>query len=62
MIVAYTGSCHRSEKYWAKPNEFYPENFLDENGLLKKDIEGYVPFSIGMLSVLTLKFVRKISS
>ncbi len=45
--MGYVGECHRSPKYWAKPNEFYPEHFLDEKGQLKKHIEGFLPFSIG---------------
>ena len=45
--MGYVGEIHRSKKYWAKPNEFYPEHFLDVNGLLKKNIEGYLPFSTG---------------
>ena len=47
MVMGYVGEIHRSKKYWAKPNEFYPEHFLDVNGLLKKNIEGYLPFSTG---------------
>jgi len=37
---------HRDPKYFEKPDEFYPERFLDEN---KKDINPYVyiPFGIG---------------
>lgn len=41
------GACHRSSKYWARPNEFYPEHFLDEEGHIKKNVEGFLPFSIG---------------
>jgi len=37
---------HRDPKYFEKPDEFYPERFLDEN---KKDINStaYIPFGIG---------------
>jgi len=37
---------HRDPKYFEKPDEFYPERFLDEN---KRDINStaYIPFGIG---------------
>ena len=49
MVMGYVGGIHRSKKYWIKPNEFYPENFLDENGTLRKNVEGFLPFSSGLL-------------
>ncbi len=47
MVMGYVGGIHRSKKYWAKPDEFYPEHFLDGNGLLRKNVEGFLPFSTG---------------
>lgn len=37
---------HRDPQYWEKPNEFYPERFLDEN---KKAINSvaFIPFGLG---------------
>ena len=49
MVMGYVGDIHRSKKYWAKPYEFYPEHFLDDNGLLRKNVEGYLPFSTGKI-------------
>ncbi|KAK7022911.1 hypothetical protein SK128_025141 [Halocaridina rubra] len=47
VIMPNFESCHFDPNYWEKPNEFYPEHFLDENGkpLTKKD--SFIPFSIG---------------
>lgn len=50
--MGYFGGIHRSKEFWSKPDEFYPEHFLDENGTLRKHVEGYLPFSTG---VITLK-------
>lgn len=47
MIIGYVGDCHRNLKYWARPEEFYPEHFLSEDGQLKKNVEGFLPFSTG---------------
>ena len=55
MIIGYIGGCHRSPKFWAKPNEFYPEHFLDKNGQLRHNIEGYLPFSTGRPIRILLK-------
>ncbi len=47
MIGAFLGGPHRSPKHWQKPDEFYPQHFLDEEGLLRHNVEGFVPFSTG---------------
>ena len=48
MVGAFLGGCHRDPKYWEKPNEFYPEHFLDEHqGQIRQKIEGFFPFSTG---------------
>ena len=52
--MGYVGDIHRSKKYWTKQYEFYPEHFLDDNGLLRKNVEGYLPFSTGKLVLLLL--------
>ena len=57
MILGYIGGCHRNPKFWAKPNEFYPEHFLDENGKLRHNIEGYLPFSIGISLIKLVKLI-----
>jgi len=51
-ILSYLSGCHRSKKYWAKPEEFYPEHFLDESGKLKHNIEGFIPFSTGKFFIV----------
>jgi len=47
IVVAFLGHSHRSRQWWAKPEEFYPEHFLDENGQLRVNVEGFLPFSLG---------------
>ena len=47
VIVANQEECHFSHKYWDTPEQFNPENFIDENGKLKTKIDGFLPFSIG---------------
>ncbi|XP_056419953.1 cytochrome P450 2K1-like [Hyla sarda] len=48
-IIPLLHSVLRDETYFEKPNEFYPEHFLDSEGKLKK-IESFIPFSIGKRS------------
>ncbi|XP_066450319.1 cytochrome P450 2C15-like [Eleutherodactylus coqui] len=45
-IIPVLHSIHRDKEYFQKPNEFYPEHFLDSEGNFKK-IEAFIPFSIG---------------
>ena len=49
MVTAYMGACLRDKKYWPKPDEFYPQHFLDESGKLRQNVEGFIPFSVGMI-------------
>lgn len=50
---------HRDPKYWQKPNEFYPDHFLDES-VKKRPIYCYVPFSAGPRSCIGKKIRRVI--
>ncbi|KAG7155291.1 Cytochrome P450 2L1-like 8 [Homarus americanus] len=47
VVIANLEMCHKDPTYWEKPDEFYPEHFLDSEGKLKPRKENYLPFSIG---------------
>ncbi|XP_077147761.1 cytochrome P450 2K1-like [Ranitomeya variabilis] len=49
VIIPLLHSVLRDKAYFEKPNEFYPEHFLDSEGKLRK-IEAFIPFSIGKRS------------
>ncbi|PIO01170.1 hypothetical protein AB205_0092610 [Aquarana catesbeiana] len=46
LIITDLSSTHYDKKYWKYPNEFNPENFLNEDGELVK-VEAFLPFSAG---------------
>ncbi|KAF2358225.1 Cytochrome P450 [Trinorchestia longiramus] len=46
LVVACTEICHRDEAAWEKPNQLYPEHFLDKNGRLKAKHDNFLPFSL----------------
>ncbi|XP_069832023.1 cytochrome P450 2K1-like [Dendropsophus ebraccatus] len=48
-IIPLLHSVLRDKTYFERPDEFYPEHFLDSEGKLKK-IEAFIPFSIGKRS------------
>lgn len=47
VMFGVTEMCHRDPKYWERPDEFYPEHFLDDQGQLLTKKEGFLPFSLG---------------
>ena len=38
---------HHDPKYWEKPNELYPEHFLDSRGQFIHKREGFIAFGVG---------------
>jgi len=46
LVMANLSACHRDPKYWAKPDQFYPEHFL-ENGALVDNKAGFLPYGVG---------------
>ncbi|NXU65596.1 CP2D6 protein, partial [Horornis vulcanius] len=45
-IITNLSSMLKDETVWEKPNQFYPEHFLDANGQFGKP-EAFLPFSAG---------------
>ncbi|XP_062443057.1 cytochrome P450 2D17 [Rhea pennata] len=45
-VITNLSSVLKDEAVWKKPNQFYPENFLDVNGQFVKQ-EAFMPFSAG---------------
>ncbi|XP_044145330.1 cytochrome P450 2K6-like [Bufo gargarizans] len=48
-VITLLHSALRDKDYFEKPDEFYPEHFLDSSGNFKKN-EAFIPFSIGKRS------------
>ncbi|XP_071999889.1 cytochrome P450 2K4-like [Engystomops pustulosus] len=48
-ILPILHSIHMDKEYFERPEEFYPEHFLDSEGNFKKN-EAFIPFSLGKRS------------
>jgi len=47
LIMADISGCHKSTEHWEKPDQFYPEHFLGEDGELIEDKIGFMPYGVG---------------
>lgn len=47
MILSSLETCHRDPEVWEKPDDLYPEHFLDSEGKLVNRREAFLPFSAG---------------
>ncbi|CAL4110293.1 unnamed protein product, partial [Meganyctiphanes norvegica] len=46
IMLLVLSRIHNDKKYWEKPDMFYPDHFLDENGKVLTKKDGFLPFSI----------------
>ena len=46
LVLSNLSACHRDPKLWEKPEQFYPEHFLD-NGALVENKPGFLPYGVG---------------
>jgi len=46
LVMCNYSACHRCPKFWEKPDEFYPEHFL-EDGKLIEEKPGFLPYGVG---------------
>ena len=58
IILPNLWSVHRDPAIWEKPNDFYPDRFLDDQGQLMKK-ETFIPFGIGQLNFHFLNGIIK---
>merc|ERR1712059_172379 len=47
LVMANLSACHRDPKLWERPEEFYPEHFLNKEGEVIENKEGFLPYGIG---------------
>lgn len=48
LVMANYTSAHRSPEFWSRPEDFYPEHFIDpETGKLLANKDGFMPYGLG---------------
>ncbi|XP_073668959.1 cytochrome P450 2F2-like isoform X5 [Paramisgurnus dabryanus] len=57
IIIPYLSSALRDKSQWKFPNEFNPQNFLNENGEFVKP-DAFMPFSVGSRACLGENLAR----
>ena len=45
--MPYQEEVHNDPRYWEKPDQFFPEHFIDDKGNLITKKRGFLPFSLG---------------
>ncbi|CAL4063130.1 unnamed protein product [Meganyctiphanes norvegica] len=58
IVLANIEHCHNNHDYWEKPQEFYPEHFLDQQGRVVLKRDGFLPFSLGRRQCLGESLAR----
>lgn len=51
VVVPCSEFCHKDPKLWERPDQFYPEHFLNPDGSFNARTEGFMPFGVGECTV-----------
>ncbi|XP_063614756.1 cytochrome P450 2L1-like [Penaeus indicus] len=58
LLVPDMEKCHRDPQYWEKPDQFYPEHFLDQDNQVITKKDGFLPFCVGRRQCLGESLAR----
>lgn len=47
VVIPCLEFCHKDPQLWERPDQFYPEHFLNADGSFNAHKEGFTPFSVG---------------